>query len=398
MTTYILGYTLIVAVIVFVAVVELASRNIIFKNSPRIKAFFGAPLLGYSIRRIGSALVSIILAITATFFLIRFKSTADGGLEICQKAISTWAKMNPEIRMAQCENLLLSLGISDNWLRDLFTYYYNILPFPKTICLTEYVVESVNGIDEYYLRSFDCRTTIMYLGKVFFLGGGTNGQYVSDVLMQKMGISFQIGIIAVVVSLGLGYPMGIFMAKYKDGWFDKVGKTYIITIDAIPGVAYYYIWMSLFMLVGIPISYEFGNFATYLAPALTLGFTGMAGIALWVRRFMLDEFNSDYVKFARSKGISENRIMYTHVLRNAMVPLVRSIPASILGALLGTFYIEKIYNIDGIGGLLVSAEATGDFYVLQGIIIVSALISIVSYLLGDIVTAIVDPRISFTKE
>jgi oligopeptide transport system permease protein len=135
-----------------------------------------------------------------------------------------------------------------------------------------------------------------------------------------------------------------------------------------------------------------------LAPALTMGFTGMAGIALWVRRFMLDEFTSDYVKFARAKGLSENRILFTHVLRNAIVPLVRSIPAAILGALLGTFYLEKIYQINGIGGLLVVAMNQHDFYALQGIVIVSALISVLSYLLGDIVTAIIDPRVSFSDE
>jgi oligopeptide transport system permease protein len=188
------------------------------------------------------------------------------------------------------------------------------------------------------------------------------------------------------------------MAKDKDGVFDKIGKTYIITIDAIPGVAYYYIWMALFAGIGLPTIYQADNPLTFLAPALTMGFTGMAGIALWVRRFMLDEFNSDYVKFARAKGLSENRIMYTHILRNAIVPLVRSIPAAILGALLGTFYIEKIYGIDGIGGLLVTSEASNDYFVLQGIIVISALISIIAYLAGDIVTAIVDPRISFSKE
>ena len=151
------------------------------------------------------------------------------------------------------------------------------------------------------------------------------------------------------VEVLLGYPMGILMAKHKDGVFDKVGNAYIISIDAIPGVAYYYIWMVILCtLCGLPRTYQDGNIFSLLAPALTMGFTGMAGIALWVRRFMLDEFTSDYVKFARAKGLSENRILFTHVLRNAIVPLVRSIPAAILGALLGTFYLEKIYQINGI--------------------------------------------------
>jgi oligopeptide transport system permease protein len=216
-----------------------------------------------------------------------------------------------------------------------------------------------------------------------------------------MRVSFKVGIIATVVEVGLGYPAGILMAKYKDGIFDRIGKAYIISIDAIPGVAYYYLWVVILCSwIHLPRAYNADNPLSLLAPALTLGFTGMAGIALWVRRFMLDEFNSDYVKFARAKGLSENRILYTHVLRNAIVPLIRSIPAAILGALLGTFYIEKIYGINGIGGYMIQAidKTNNDFYALQGIIIISALISVVSYLLGDIVTAVVDPRVSFSEE
>ena len=189
------------------------------------------------------------------------------------------------------------------------------------------------------------------------------------------------------------------MAKHKDGVVDKIGKAYIISIDAIPGVAYYYIWQLLLVfIIGLDGSYDPNRFVTWLAPALTMGLTGMAGIALWVRRFMLDEFNSDYVKFARAKGLSENRIMSTHVLRNAVVPLIRSIPASILGALLGSFYIEKIYNVPGLGDFLIWANDNNDLYALQGIVVVSALISIIAYLAGDIVTAMVDPRVSLASE
>ncbi|HNY74874.1 MAG TPA: ABC transporter permease [Bacilli bacterium] len=395
MEIYLIGYTLFALALAFVVFVQLVSHRLIFKNNIRIQQIFAHPLLTYSIRRIGSALISIMLAITATFFLIRIKSE---GFMICKQAIGTWDKLGESLREMQCVALKARLGITENWFVDLFSYYYKILPFPKTVCQVTDVGTIVGTDTIYTLSNQNCRNFILDLGTVFFLGGGNNGKFVLDLISEKMVISFRIGIIAVIVELLLGYPMGIMMAKNKDGIFDKIGKTYIITIDAIPGVAYYYIWMALFAALSLPTIYEAGNFLTYLAPSLTMGFTGMAGIALWVRRFMLDEFNSDYVKFARAKGLSENRIMYTHILRNAIVPLVRSIPAAILGALLGTFYIEKIYGIDGIGGLLVKSESTNDYFVLQGIIVISALISIISYLAGDIVTAVVDPRVSFSKE
>ncbi|MCQ2793214.1 MAG: ABC transporter permease [Bacilli bacterium] len=398
MATYIIGYTIIALVVIFVVFVELVGHKLICRNSPRIQNIFGHPLLMYSLKRIGSAIISILLAITATFFLIRFKVEAGNGQEFCQQVIKNWSKMNDAIRQAQCVSIKADLGITTNWFADLFTYFFNILPFPKTVCLTEYGTEIVDGTINYIITTSNCRTTVMNLGRIFFIEGDV-GKYVTDVIFERMGVSFQVGIIACAVEVVLGYPAGILMAKHKDGIFDKIGKTYIISIDAIPGVAYYYIWMVILCtLIGLPRTYEDGNFLSLLAPALTMGFTGMAGISLWVRRFMLDEFNSDYVKFARSKGLSENRILYTHVLRNAIVPLVRSIPAAVLGALLGTFYLEKIYGINGIGGLLVVAHGKSDFYALQGIIIISALISIVSYLLGDIVTAIVDPRVSFSDE
>ena len=220
-----------------------------------------------------------------------------------------------------------------------------------------------------------------------------------------MGVSFQMGIIGVILEIGLGYPMGILMAKRKDGVFDRLGNAYIISIDAIPGVAYYYIWMIILVtILHLPRQYEAditnpNHFISILPAALTLGFTGMAGIALWVRRYMLDEFNSDYVKFARAKGLPENRILGIHVLRNAIVPLVRSIPSAVLGALFGAFFLEKIYGIGGFGLLAVEVERSiADIYVLQGIVIITASISVLSYLLGDVVTAIIDPRVSFSEE
>lgn len=397
MATYIIGYTLILLVVSFVVFAELVGHRVIFRKSPKIQVIFGHPLLMYSLKRIGSALVSILLAVTATFFLIRFRVKIDNGASLCQSYITNYMKLPPEVFAEQCEKVKTNLGITDNWFVDLFTYFFNILPFPKTVCMTD-IDTSVGEFGSVIVH--DCRNTIMYMGRIFRIRGDV-GKYVTDAIFERMKVSFKVGIIATVVEVGLGYPAGILMAKYKDGIFDRIGKAYIISIDAIPGVAYYYLWVVILCSwIHLPRAYNADNPISLLAPALTLGFTGMAGIALWVRRFMLDEFNSDYVKFARAKGLSENRILYTHVLRNAIVPLIRSIPAAILGALLGTFYIEKIYGINGVGGYMIQAidQTNNDFYALQGIIIISALISVVSYLLGDIVTAVVDPRVSFSDD
>jgi len=395
MAIFIIGYTLIALVVFLVLFIVGVSRGWFFRGNAKMKAIFSNPLLLYSLRRVGSAFVSVMLAVSCTYLLIRAQSTDL----ICKAAITNWNKMPLEVFTLRCSTIKDELGLTGSSIGQLFNYFYRILPFPKTLCSTETsALTDTLGNITYIVTARDCRNFIMDLGKIYFIPGYKNAYVIDVIFKEKMMHSFRIGMIAVVVELGLGYPAGVMMAKHKDGVFDKIGKTYIITIDAIPGIAYYYIWMTLFMLVGLPITYRDGNFLTYLAPALTMGFTGMAGIALWVRRYMLDEFNSDYVKFARAKGLSENRIMFTHVLRNAVVPLVRSIPASILFALLGTFYIEKIYAIPGLGGLLITANNANDYFALQGIVVISALISIISYLMGDITTALVDPRISFASK
>ncbi|MGI5881410.1 MAG: ABC transporter permease [Syntrophomonadaceae bacterium] len=397
MATFLVGYTIILALVFLIVFVMLVGNGVIFRNNMTIRRLFGQPLMVYSIRRVVSGIISVLLAVSATYMLIRLQDT----LTLCKAAINNWDKLHAEIRQIRCNQILDELGLSGSVMQQLFTYYYRILPFPKTLCSTEMIVGLGSGGGlEINVISRNCRNFIIDLGKVYFLDSYV-GQYVIDVIFKsKMPHSFKIGAISIVLELALGYPLGVYMAKHHDGWIDRIGKAYIISIDAIPGVAYYYIWMTIFCFgFGLPILYNEHNFASWLPAILTIAFTGMAGIALWVRRYMLNEFTADYVKFARSKGLSENRIMWVHILRNAIVPLVRSIPAAILGALLGSFYIEKIYSIPGLGGLLIQANnPPQDYFAIQGIVVISALISIVAYVSGDIVTAMVDPRISFSKE
>ena len=199
-------------------------------------------------------------------------------------------------------------------------------------------------------------------------------------------------------SVALGYPAGILMAKYKDGVFDKIGKTYIISIDAIPGVAYYYIWMVILCtLIGLPRTYEEGNFLTMLAPALTMGFTGMAGIALWVRRFMLDEFNSDYVKFARAKGLSENKVIFKHALRNAINPMITLLGFEFAGLLSGAALTEYVFQFPGLGRLILEAVMKSDINLVMASLMMGTIMLILGNLIADILLMIADPRIRASR-
>ena len=390
MTIYLLGYTIIGLLVLLIAFSILVKKRILFGETPAVQKIFAHPLLHYSLSRIGSAMISLVLAIIVTFFLIRI---AQPVRETCIKYFAdNHTPVDSPLWNLRCETWKAEMGFSGTLLQQLGTFFYNILPFPKTLCHSEIDIASSS-----YIIS-DCRNFIFNFGTIYGINGVTQGTYVLDYMAPRMMTSFKIGIIAVVLQLALGYPFGMLMAKNQNGIFDKIGKTYIISIDAIPGVAYYYIWMAVLCgLFGLPRAYESGNFLSWLPVILTMGFTGMSGIGLWVRRYMVDEFNSDYVKFARSKGLSEGRILTIHVLRNAVVPLVRTFPSAVIGALMGTYYLENIYAINGIGQSLMAAVNNKEASLLLGIIIISALLSILSYLLGDVVTAMVDPRISFSK-
>ncbi len=388
MTTYLVGYSIIGFIILFIVFSILVKKKVLFGNTPQMQKIFAHPLLHYSIKRIGSACISLILTILVTFFLIRAATPADA---TCISKFSG-PRITEELFNLQCDAWKEQMGLSGTILEQMLSFFYSILPFPKILCRTTLDTSTM------LFSVADCRTFIIDFGKLSDLPGVADGTYVIDYMSSRMVTSFKIGIIAVIMELAIGYPLGVFMAKYKGGLLDKIGLTYIMSIDAIPGVAYYYIWMALLCgLLSLPYQYSDSNFLSWLPAILTMGFTGMAGIALWVRRFMIDEFNSDYVKFARAKGLSENRIMFTHILRNAIVPLVRSIPTAVIGALLGTYYLESIYGIDGIGAALITANDSSNAWLLQAIVIVSAILSIISYLLGDIVTALVDPRVSFSS-
>ena len=114
---------------------------------------------------------------------------------------------------------------------------------------------------------------------------------------------------------------------------------------------------------------------------------------------MIDQMNSDYVKFARSGGLTESEIFSQHISKNAMIPIVHGIPGSILGAITGAIITERVYVVPGAGNLLTKAINAYDNGVIIGLVMFYALLSIVSIILGDILMSLVDPRISFeTKD
>ena len=218
--------------------------------------------------------------------------------------------------------------------------------------------------------------------------------------MSKIGYSFVIGIISVIMSYLLSVPLGIWMAQKKDKLVDKIGTVYIVFILAVPSLAYIFLFKAIGYNIGLPTVFdtEHATRLMYVLPIVSLALPSIANLMKWLRRFMIDQMNSDYVKFARSGGLSEREIFSKHIFKNAIIPLVHDIPAAVLGSLVGAIITERVYVVPGAGNLLTKAINYYDNSVIVGVTLFYAVLSVTSIILGDVLMSLVDPRISFNTK
>ena len=219
--------------------------------------------------------------------------------------------------------------------------------------------------------------------------------------MSRLGYSFVIGIFATIMAYVLGLPIGLLMARYKEGLLDKIGTVYIMFIIAVPSLAYIF----LFKAVGgavfkLPTLFNMDSKdkLMYILPMVSLALPSIANLMKWMRRYMIDQMNSDYVKFARSGGLTETEIFTKHIWKNAMIPLVHGVPGSVIFAMTGAIITERVYSVPGAGNLLTTAINKYDNSVIVGVTLFYAVLSVISIILGDVLMSMVDPRISFTDK
>lgn len=217
---------------------------------------------------------------------------------------------------------------------------------------------------------------------------------------SKIYYSFIISILASFLTYLVGIPLGILMAKKKDTWVDNLGNAYVIFMIAVPSLSYYFMFKAVAMKLGMPTIFSLDNpsVAMYFTPVLASLAAAVSGQMRWMRRYMVDQMNSDYVKFARAEGLSEFEIFTKHIFKNAAIPIAHGIPGAIIMSLSGSIMMERIYTIPGVGGLLVEAIGAYDNSVIVGVAFFYGVLSIIASILGDITMAIMDPRISFTSK
>ncbi len=361
-----------------------------------IKKVLNNGIFIYIVKRIGRSLVTLIFLIMVVISLIR--AVPDKQLY----DLNTYSRLaGQSIAAADAYKTkqLFKYGRYDidgnpiSLVQTIGQYLYWMSPIPKKVPIT---------------WDLNWEYPIDYWEGTIFLGISMETlQPVSVVLKERIGISMVVSLTAVVFVYLFAYPMGVSMAKKPGGTVDKIGSAFIVLNYAIPALVFFLLMNNILGRPDGP--FGFANFSYFyiagrpitLVPAIfSIVFLTIPATALWVRRFMVDELSNDYVKFARSKGLSETRIMYTHVLKNAMIPLIRNIPAVFIASIIGSYFVEMIWLIPGTGNLMVSAlrAPRPNVPVIQGLTVVYSLLSMSAFLLGDIATALYDPRIKLVSK
>lgn len=218
---------------------------------------------------------------------------------------------------------------------------------------------------------------------------------------SMIGISFIMGIIALVLSYGIGIPVGLAMAKGKGKIVDMIGMAYIIFIISVPSLAYIYffklIGSTFFGLPNAFPTYGAADLRSWILPCISLALPSIASLMLWTRRYMVDQMNSDYVKFAKAKGLNQSEIFAKHIFRNAIIPIAQGIPSSLAGCITGAIITEQVYSVGGMGKMLPDAIQSYNNSMIIALAFLFTAISVIGVFLGDVVVTWIDPRIQLAS-
>lgn len=213
--------------------------------------------------------------------------------------------------------------------------------------------------------------------------------------------SYLFGILSLIIAYIIAIPAGIIMSRNKDKWQDKAGMVYINIMIAVPSLAFIYFAKQIGDLFGLPDKfpiYGHGDIRSYIMPILILGLLSTAGTMIWIRRYMIDQANSDYVKFARAKGLNEKEIFNKHILKNAIIPFVNGLPSSVVLCISGAVITESVFAIPGMGKMLPDSIKAYNNNMVITLTFIFTTLSIFSLLLGDILMTLVDPRIQLSAK
>jgi oligopeptide transport system permease protein len=222
------------------------------------------------------------------------------------------------------------------------------------------------------------------------------GRNVQDILIERWPFSARLGILALIFSLAIGIPLGILAALRQNSWADYVSLFFATIGVSVPSFVIGLMVIIVFgtMLKWISISTnDWNTWRPYLAPALVLSLGPMSFIMRITRATMLDVKRQDYIRTARAKGLSEQRVISRHMLRNGMIPVITVIGPLLVDLITGAVITEAIFSIPGTGRFFVESIFNRDYSMIMGTTLVYATLIVLANMAVDLSYGLLDPRI-----
>lgn len=299
----------------------------------------------YAIKRIGMGLLTLFIVASLTFFLM---NAVPGGPFVSEKAISAEAQAA----------LAAKYGLD----KPLIVQYKN------------YLLNAFQGDFGLSLRQ--------------------RGRTVSGIIFSKFPASAKLGGSAVVIALILGIPLGCLAAYNRGKWQDNIIIFFATCGIAVPSFVTSVLLMYFFgVRLGWLPTVGLNSILHYIMPVSALAFYPTSYIARLMRSSLLDVMGQDYMRTARAKGVSNVKTLFKHALRNAILPVVTYVGPMLAQLLVGSFVVEKIFTIPGLGKEFVSAISNRDYTMVMGTTIFLAALVITMNVAVDIVYKFIDPRI-----
>jgi peptide/nickel transport system permease protein len=328
-------------------------------------------MLGFIVRRLVSAILVVVL--TSMFvFTMFYKGASNPALALCQNS----HRCTPD------KEALLEHDMG--------------LDLPLVTAYSRFVGGLFHSRTMFYGTDIECPAPCLGISYA-------NRQPVTHQLIQKYPATLVLALGGALIELVLGVGIGVIVARYRGSAIDRalVGGT--LVVQAIP---YYIIaillWVFLtlkwplfpqdasgFSVTGNPL----GTFHMFALPWMLIGVAGAANYIRYTRGQMIETVSEDYIRTASAKGLSQNRVLFKHALRAAIVPVITIFGLDLAVLLTGTIYTEHIFGIDGFGNWSISAMRALDFPVLTANTLVTAVVMVVANLIVDVVYGFLDPRV-----
>ncbi len=267
---------------------------------------------------------------------------------------------------------------------------------------------TINAVKaRYHLNDSLFSQYIAWIGQVVLHGNlGTSiytSQPVSQEILDRLPVTLVLNAIAILFSLLIGIGLGMVAARFRGGRLDRFAVGISIFTSSAPSyvvaIALVYLFAIKYPILPVEgLGSGFSSQAEHLImPAVVMALAPLGFVTKIARASMLEQLSTDYVAFARARGIPRRRIYLRYVLRNALVPILTASGLLIVSALTATVFVEDVFGIPGLGGLLVNAVENTDIPVIQGLVLVTAIWVVFANIVVDLLYVAIDPRVSFGR-